>query len=170
MIGPMTKFHACKLCGQPASVHFTQIVGNQITKMDVCESCAQKQGMLELNPLSLMAHLGKHILSEGLKKAMEDVNCAACGCTLEQFKQRGRLGCGVCYEAFQPVLEWMIKDTYGKSVVHKGKIAERSVLERSLVKDLTKLETDLKWAIDSENFEEAARLRDAIKAFKSVNS
>lgn len=166
----MTKSHACKLCGQPASVHLTQIIGNQVTKMDICEDCAQKQGMVELNPLSLMATLGKQILSDSFKKVMNEVSCPECGCTLEQFKQRGRLGCAKCYEAFQPVLEWMVKDNYGKSVLHKGKRAERALSQHILAKDLTKLEEDLKSAVDEERFEEAAKLRDAIKALKVTHS
>ena len=31
----------CDLCSKPATVHLTQIVNNQVHKVDLCEACAQ---------------------------------------------------------------------------------------------------------------------------------
>ena len=35
----------CDLCGKPATVHLTQIIKNQIQKVDLCEDCAQSKGV-----------------------------------------------------------------------------------------------------------------------------
>ena len=165
---PMAKSNPCKLCGKPASVHVTQIIGNQVAKVDVCQVCAQKQGMIDPTSFSLAAALGKQLLVEGLKMVMGQVACSACGCTIEQFKKGGRLGCPACYAAFQPVLEAIVKDSHGNQSQHKGKVATRAMAHSTFTKQLTTLEVELKEAIAEERFEDAARMRDEIQAVKAT--
>jgi len=43
----------CNFCPKPATVHFTQIVNNQVHKVDLCEACAQAKGITDPSGFSL---------------------------------------------------------------------------------------------------------------------
>ena len=43
----------CDLCSKPATVHLTQIVNNQVHKVDLCETCAQAKGVTDPSGFSL---------------------------------------------------------------------------------------------------------------------
>ena len=49
----------CDLCGKPATVHLTQIIKNQIQKVDLCEDCAQSKGVTDPEGFSLADLLSK---------------------------------------------------------------------------------------------------------------
>ncbi len=168
MIEPMAKFNPCKICGKPASIHVTQIMGNQMTKADICQYCAQEKGILTPNGFPSAAALGQQLLllEESLKMIMKQVSCSTCGYKLEAFKKTGNLGCPSCYETFSSVLEFVIKEAQHHTE-HKGKKAARSLQHTDLTRRLSTLESELKQAIQDERFEDAAHMRDEILAVKA---
>lgn len=64
----MSKHTTCYFCGQPATVHLTQIVGNNAQKLDMCEACAQqKAGLFADNAAApLAAFLAKALAGQVL--------------------------------------------------------------------------------------------------------
>ena len=90
------------------------------------------------------------------------LQCGSCGLTPLDFKKHHRLGCPDCYSELasfvMPMLANMQKDQ-----IHHGKAPRRMLARIELQRELSQLETDLAKAIDEERFEEAARLRDALK-------
>jgi protein arginine kinase activator len=154
----------CCVCKEkPASVHLTQISGDKVQKVDLCEDCAKQKGVNDPAAFSIADKL------LGLGAALEieqgsgvDVKCPHCGFTQADFKKSGRLGCSECYKTFAEGLEGLLK-TMHKSTRHAGKIPEALRQSRDAADRLKLLQKSLSKAVEDEQFEEAARLRDEIK-------
>lgn len=160
----------CNICGKnAATVHLTEIIDDNMTELHLCEECAQKKGA------QMESHFGLADLLAGLadigsqftKTEKETkIKCLRCGLTHEDFKKIGRLGCGECYSAFREVLLPLLKRIHG-STQHYGKSptkkAGRVVKSAKTRNELHELKEKLQKAIQIEEFEEAAKLRDKIR-------
>jgi protein arginine kinase activator len=157
----------CTICKEkPATVHLTQIVGDKMQKLDLCEDCAKTKGINDptgfgLADLDLMLGLGA---SQQLEQAAGGVElkCPRCGFTHADFKKSGRLGCPECYATFAEGLAGLLK-TMHKGTRHTGKAPEALRASRENADRLKSLQTKLAKAIKDENYEQAAQLRDQIK-------
>ncbi len=155
----------CDICGKnEATVHLTEIINDQVTKLHLCEGCAKEKGaeMEEHFGLSdLLAGLSD--LGAGLEPEMtESVKCANCGLSYQNFRKTGRLGCSECYEAFKKQLGPILKRIHGTDR-HIGKVPLKSGKVLNEMNVLQELRQRMEKAIQFEEFEEAARLRDEIK-------
>jgi protein arginine kinase activator len=155
----------CCVCKEKnATVHLTQIAGEKMQKVDLCEDCAKQKGVNDQTGFSLADLL----LGLGASQELEqtpggtDAKCAACGFTHADFKKSGRLGCPECYVTFSEGLSGLLK-TMHKGTKHVGKIPEALRTKRDISEQLNLLNKKLAKAIESENFEQAALLRDEIK-------
>ena len=157
--------HVCKKA--EATVHLTQIVENQVKKVDLCEACAKEKGVNDPTGFSLadlLLGLGaSQKMEEATSAAGTDTTCPACGFTQADFKKTGRLGCSECYQVFAEGLEALLKGMH-KGTQHKGKVPAGHKRANASRSRIDKLEADLKQAIAREDFEQAAALRDAIKS------
>lgn len=159
----------CDVCAKnEATVHLTEIVNDKVTKLHLCETCAREKGA-EMEEhfglsdlLSGLADLGSSIES----RAASAVKCPNCKITYQDFKRVGRLGCSECYEAFKNELAPLLRRIHGADR-HVGKVPLRigkTVKDTKLLQDL---KTKMEKAIQTEDFEEAARLRDKINDLES---
>ncbi len=155
----------CDLCSKPATVHLTQIVNNQIHKLDLCEACAAAKGVTDPSGFSLADLLVKPG-ADAPEAGAAQLVCEHCGFTQAEFKKLGRLGCPACYERFRPVLDPVLANMH-KGVTHLGKIPARSLERRGLQERVARLEHDLAIAIRAERYEDAARLRDELTAMRA---
>jgi protein arginine kinase activator len=146
----------------PAKVHLTQIVGDKMQKVDLCEECAKQKGVNDPAGFSLADLLLGLGASQEISTA-EDVKCPNCGFTQADFKKAGRLGCSLCYNTFAEGLEGLLKSMH-KGVKHVGKVPVALRQSRDLSDRLKNLQKKLDKAVTAEDFEEAASLRDEIKA------
>jgi len=156
------------ICKQnPAKVHLTQIVGDKMQKVDLCEECAKNKGVNDPAGFSLAdLLLGLGASQEiGQTSTGEELKCSACGFTQADFKKAGRLGCAQCYLTFAEGLEGLLK-TMHKGTKHAGKVPQALRQSRDLSDRLKSLQKKLDKAIGEEDFETAAELRDEIKATK----
>ncbi|HUA67972.1 MAG TPA: UvrB/UvrC motif-containing protein [Candidatus Saccharimonadales bacterium] len=155
----------CSICKEkPATVHLTQIVGDKMQKLDLCEDCAKAKGVNDPSGFALadlMLGLGASQEIEQAAGGME-LKCARCGFSQADFKKSGRLGCPECYKTFAEALEGLLK-TMHKGTRHEGKVPEALRVTREQSDRLKLLQKKLAKAIEHENFEEAAQLRDEIK-------
>lgn len=155
----------CMFCKQnPAKVHLTQIVGDKMQKVDLCEDCAKQKGVNDPAGFSLADLLLGLGASQEISSG-EDVKCPNCGFTQADFKKAGRLGCSQCYATFAEGLEGLLKSMH-KGVKHVGKVPVALRQSRDLNDRLKNLQKKLDKAVTSEDFEEAASLRDEIKTTK----
>ncbi len=170
----------CDNCGErEAAIHLTQIVNNSVTTLHLCEPCAAEKGVetgasVAKFPLGdFLASLGKTGGGEQAE-AVPDVACAFCGGTLKDFRETGRLGCAQCYSTFEPHLRDLLRRLHGSSQHAGEKYAAQepaagTVEERAATasaREVGELKEQLRRAVESENFELAAELRDKLKVLE----
>ena len=159
----------CMICKtNTAKVHLTQIVGDKMQKVDLCEECAKSKGVNDPAGFSLADLLLGLGASQELAPSAggEEIKCPACGFTQADFKKAGRLGCPHCYATFSEGLEGLLK-TMHKGTKHVGKTPVAFRRARDLTERLKQLEKKLDKAVTAEDFEQAASLRDEIKVTKT---
>ena len=162
----------CCVCKEkPATVHLTQIVGDKMQKLDMCDECAKAKGIND--PASFaMADL---MLGLGASQELDqsaagaELKCLRCGFSQADFKKSGRLGCPDCYKTFAEGLAGLLK-TMHKGTRHIGKAPEALRASRENTDHLKSLQKKLAKAIDSEDYEAAATLRDEIKSVSGVTA
>ncbi|NOY89255.1 MAG: hypothetical protein GXO93_07705 [FCB group bacterium] len=171
----------CQDCGKrEAQVHLTQIVNNEKTTLHLCKECAAARGFhspLENVPFPLaeiLSGLAGNLPSEHTTGPKDELACPSCGMTFTDFTRRGRFGCGDCYRTFRNQLEPIMRKIHGASL-HRGispqsKDKESGVSLAISVKEEERLTQELKKAIESEDFERAAEIRDKLKSLKESSS
>ena len=108
---------------------------------------------------SFLAAMGKG--AEQLPAARTGDTCPRCGATLQDFRETGRLGCADCYRTFETPLRDLLRRVHG-STHHMGeRYAERE--PQAAREQASELREQLRLAVETENFELAAELRDRIR-------
>jgi protein arginine kinase activator len=159
----------CCVCKEkPATVHLTQIVGDKMQKLDLCEECAKAKGVNDTTfaMADMMLGLGASQELESASAGLE-LKCTRCGFSQADFKKSGRLGCPECYRTFAEGLAGLLK-TMHKGTRHVGKAPEALRQSRDNIDRLKTLQKKLAKAIEDENYETAAALRDEIKMLGGV--
>ena len=156
----------CDICHKNnATVHLTEIINERVVEMHICQACAQSKAN-ELNKhLNISGFLGSLADMIGSPSRESPLKCSSCGLSYEEFKKKGRLGCGNCYVAFRKLLLPLLKKVHS-ATQHTGKIPvhiDKKVSRQLKIKDLQKR---LQRAIQLEEYEEAAKLRDQIKGLE----
>ena len=163
----------CDNCGsEGAVVHLTQVVNNEMTTLHLCERCAAEKG-LQTSPSSGSLPLTDFLAKMGsgpdhLDEGQEEQTCSFCGLTGADFREAGRLGCPHCYTTFESHLKGLLRKIHG-STHHVGKVylpPDPSITEKE--KRLEGLRRKLQHAIETEDFERAAELRDEIRSCEPV--
>ena len=156
----------CELCKQSqATVHLTEIVNDQMTELHLCEACANEKGAQVESHFGLaemlagLADLGK---TTEVEEEAAVKTCANCGMTYDDFRRVGRLGCAECYTTYKRSLASLLKRIHG-APHHLGKAPTRLIKAPVAKMELGELKRRLEQAIDMEEFEEAAHLRDRIR-------
>lgn len=155
----------CCICKEkPATVHLTQITGEKMQKVDLCEECAKTKGVNDQTGFSLADLLLGLGASQELEQAVggAEAKCPQCGFSHADFKKSGRLGCAACYQTFSEGLGGLLKSMH-KGTHHVGKVPESLRTRRDLSEQMNNLQAKLAKAIETEDFEQAARFRDEIK-------
>ena len=95
--------------------------------------------------------------------------CPACGGTLQDFRHTGRLGCAQCYTTFESHLRDLLRRLHGSSQ-HVGERYAATTPPAGTpagpARAAGELREQLKRAIEEENFELAAELRDRLKVLE----
>ena len=154
----------CSICKEKeATVHLTEIKGDKLHKVDLCDDCAKQKGVNDsgFSIADLEFGLGASQEIEQASGGVE-LRCPKCGFSQADFKKTGRLGCAECYATFAEGLEGLLK-TMHKGTRHAGKVPHALQQSRELNDRLKLLEKKLIKAITEEDFETAATLRDEIK-------
>jgi protein arginine kinase activator len=153
----------CEVCQtENATVHLTQIISGKMQKIDLCEKCAKEKGVADPAGFSLADMLlGLGAADEIKTNGTEELVCPQCGFTQPDFKKTGRLGCPQCYVTFEEGLSVILKDMH-KGTAHKGKVPSRAAKVQVYQNQLKTLHAELQSAVQSENYEQAAALRDRI--------
>ncbi len=158
----------CQDCNErEATIHLTQVINNQKKVLNLCETCAEIRGFS--NPLKNIPFPLGDFLSSMVEKAqaaasgsLKQIVCDGCGLTFAAFSKTGRFGCGKCYEAFHPQLDDLLRKIHGSNR-HVGRMPAGSPEKMAPIRRELKLKEQLREAVESEDFELAAELRDRLK-------
>jgi protein arginine kinase activator len=154
----------CQECGQPATVHLTEIANGKKKVKHFCPECAEKQELLKQQQLNLTAivqsMIGQHVGAQA--DELSRLTCPSCGIKYMEFKAAGRCGCPLDYQVFrEPLLPLLERIHRGSR--HVGKVPPHALLHAALQTELRDLRQQLRNAVEQEAYEEAARLRDLIR-------
>lgn len=158
----------CQECKRrTATVHVSRVVNGQTEEFHLCEACARERGdfFFVLDPgmalQELLSSLAQPV--QGSVPVPERA-CPECGMDYRTFAKTGRLGCPECYRHFHDQLDPLIRQVQG-SVRHTGARPARA-LTPAAPDEVTRLRAQLAQAVEREAYEEAAALRDRIRALE----
>lgn len=162
----------CDHCKErDAVINLTHVEHDSKVTLHLCEPCAQQKGV-ETGGAVMKTPLGGFLTALGkgsgavLPTPADGLRCSACGSTLRDFRDTGRLGCDQCYVAFDVHLRDLLRRLHGSSQ-HVG---EQYHAPGSGPADprsrLLELKAQLRRAVEGENFELAAELRDRIRVLE----
>ncbi|HEU5303571.1 MAG TPA: UvrB/UvrC motif-containing protein [Gemmatimonadales bacterium] len=163
---------SCEQCHErEAVIHLTQIVNEQVTTLHLCERCAAEKGVespgaVPKTPLgTFLAAMGQE-LSDQTPTPRANEACPHCGGSLQDFRESGRLGCPDCYRSFEVPLRDLLRRLHG-STHHMGeRYAERGSAAPGERQQASELREQLRLAVETENFELAAELRDRLRVME----
>lgn len=154
----------CQLCKQrEATVHFTHIVNQQKVEMYVCAQCAEENSKLKIDINKLLSGF---MGIDNIGVSYKPVICSGCGMSIEEFNRTGKLGCSKCYDVFNDSIQTMLTRIHG-NVRHHGKIPVNVSGRIKKERELESLKSRLQQCIHDEDYEQAAQIRDQIKAIES---
>jgi protein arginine kinase activator len=159
----------CDNCRErDAVVHLTQIVESAVSQRHLCEKCAAEQGVetTVAMPKHPLGDFLQAVQQQSLLAPSESVRCSFCAMSLSEFRTTGRLGCAHCYQTFETNLRELLRRVHGNSR-HVGRhydVPREDVLDRTVM--LVELRDRLRRAVETEQFELAADLRDRIRVLE----
>jgi protein-arginine kinase/protein-arginine kinase activator protein McsA len=158
----------CAQCGEQEAMVFIRRSGGPSEGCDLvlCESCANRRGIsagkggLELNMDDLIG-----VGLDADPAPGKALSCPSCGLELGDLRREGRLGCSTCADAFRDELVRAVgrreQPRRGPRAIAPIPAAVSAAAPPSAARG-ARLNRELESALKAENYEEAARLRDAI--------
>ena len=146
----------------------TQIVNGQVSELALCEACARAKGLFDPQSLTFAEKFFPEEFRNRLDKLVRELTssepesppapsygsmtcCPVCGFMLEDYRRTGHLGCPDCYTVFARELD-------PSAEIDTADMDESPAVQRA------RLKNELQQAIEHEDYERAARLRDQINA------
>jgi len=158
----------CQICNKnEATIHLTEITNGLRTEMHICERCAASQQISIKSQVSVNELLTNLLASqpsddELLGPSGQKASCPCCGFTLSHFTKEAVLGCPYDYEVFEKAFLPLIKKAHDGRTIHCGKVPSRTPPDAKKQIELLNMRQKLNEAIQSEDYEAAAKLRDKI--------
>lgn len=160
----------CQNCGKnEATTHLKRIINGETAETHLCSQCASALGYGSMFP-GLGLNLGD--LFTGFfgdipvsRLSSRVIRCEKCGCSFDDIAKSGKIGCADCYKTFYDKLQPSLARIHGKTE-HQGKFPMGAGEEVKHAHKLAELKEELGRAIDEQNFEKAAQLRDEIRAME----
>ena len=161
----------CEDCGvRPAKFHLMTIINGDRVERNLCPACmAKQQKQIPGIDFSNLAGILNSILEnkkdeDQARQEAEYVDCACeqCGMTYAEFQKCGMLGCANCYQAFKTPLTALLQRVHGNTQ-HAGRVPGGVHSGTSIRMNIDRLKQKLQRAIADEEYEQAAKLRDAIR-------
>ena len=171
----------CQRCQKAqATVHIDEVkafhgpgaAGNDVEQHHLCEECAQDAQLPQVPvPQKTMDEVWK-LLQKSARNAQKKRNaqeiptCGCCGMTLEQLRRKGRVGCEGCYSTFSQYLSGLLERMHG-SVEHVGRTPGVDAATADRERAIESAQCELDRAVEAEDFERAAELRDRLQKLAS---
>jgi protein arginine kinase activator len=161
----------CDDCNEKeATIRLTTIVNGEKVEKNLCASCMAKIKQ-QFPTLELWGFAG--LLSGFLEAAkaekpepLPDITCGRCQTDYKDFVKNGVLGCAQCYQSFHEPLETLLKSIHGQTR-HTGRIPGSPPSSLPMKLSIDRMKQQLAQAIAAEEYENAAVLRDQIRAMSA---
>ncbi|HYW84264.1 MAG TPA: UvrB/UvrC motif-containing protein [Spirochaetia bacterium] len=160
----------CEICGlKDAVIHIRQIQKDLVHELHICEECAQEKGLIREEDSELpIANLLSGLLEGKDVTGAADVKevCPRCGLKASEFRKQGKLGCPECFQAFEKDVRAIVSQMAARPR-HTGKLPRTLVVEHAAAAEGEGLREELREAVEQEDYELAAQLRDRLREMES---
>ena len=171
----------CQKCQKnEVTTHIKRVINGELEEYKLCGECAKEMGYgnLFMDFSTSFADDFNSLFGSFFENALpartQATRCENCGSSYTDIQRTGMMGCADCYKLFESELMPTIRKLHGNtSHCGKNSAAFRAEgREKSLekteepVNKLDKLHSQLNRAIENQQFEMAAELRDKIKAME----
>lgn len=176
----------CQKCHKKtASIFISSIINGQETRIYLCDDCAKDYPLFDFDfqdLFSIKDVMDKLKIDENnsidkrkenlleIENNSEDKNitCPNCYNTYDEYRETGKLGCSRCYEIFEKQLKCIFKNIYGYKE-YIGKSPKKDGGQICISKEIRILKEDLNRAIEQEEYEKAADIRDKINELEKCS-
>ena len=168
----------CQKCKNKSAVfYYEQNVNGKKSECALCADCAaewKKSHHIDDDPFgtgtaaplsSGIDALFGSLFGGGVPSSYRGKQCPLCRSTFDDLRRSGKVGCATCYETFENELRPTLRSIHGTQT-HAGHAPHGIAAKDSRKKKLEGLRAALEKAITAEEFEDAARLRDEIRAIE----
>ena len=157
----------CQQCKkQTATVHLTDLLKGEKRERHFCEECATTEGVTVKQHVNINEVLNKFLASQSEVQAQSKTQCPECGMTFAEFRSQGLLGCPHDYDEFGEALAGVIERAQEGYTHHTGKTPGQAVELDPAQRERRRLQRELREAVEGEDYERAARLRDQLEELK----
>ena len=163
----------CDLCDAEAMVHEVVVRDGKRIERHLCEYHARELGIIQTQSHSSVSGLVQSfVLSKSgatQQRQAAKTTCASCGLSFAEFRKEGLLGCPDCYKSFENKLGPLLERAHDGGDHHAGKVPRRAGSSMERQARLAAMRRELQAAIDHEEYERAARIRDEIAGVESAD-
>ncbi len=164
----------CQNCQKTeATTHIKRIINGETAEHHLCKNCAYELGFSDsFSDFGInISELFSSFLGDFSVKSLSNrvLRCEKCGSAFDDIARSGKIGCADCYAIFYDKLLPSIQRIHGKTK-HEGKIAKSAGNELRLEREISDMRAQLNQAIDEQNFELAASLRDKIREMEAAGN
>ncbi|EAC6121997.1 excinuclease [Listeria monocytogenes] len=165
----------CQRCGENKAVIALQQLNEagKVESLYLCEDCATEKALSSEKDLVKAMDTFSEVALDFLtllqkeENAQKEVVCGNCHLSFEEFLQTNRVGCSECYEAFEEQLVPIIGRVQNGYKNHVGKVPAEVERAEGVQNEIRRLQEKLAQLVKNEEFEEAAVVRDEIKALRA---
>ncbi|MEG0741831.1 MAG: UvrB/UvrC motif-containing protein [Clostridia bacterium] len=159
----------CEECKKnQATVSITVTTGDETTTRHLCPECMQRME-LSLAHGDIQSFLSSILSILSSQKSEPSLTCSVCGLSYDEFERTGKLGCAQCYRDFAEQLKPLLQRIHGRTQ-HAGRkpanqpAPSAELAGNQLEQHMEELRQKMDEAVASENFEDAAKYRDELRA------
>ena len=171
----------CETCKKrTATVFYNENINGKTRSYSLCGECAAKlreRGELQditsmvgsfADPFSALHDdlFGGFFGIPATKAVSAEKKCPNCGCSYADIAEGGKVGCPNCYTVFRDELSRTLRSIHG-TTAHTGAVPSRHRAKQERAQQLLKLKQELSGAVEREDYERAAQLRDEIRKLQN---
>jgi protein arginine kinase activator len=161
----------CQKCHKSlATVRYAEVIDGKVTDLNVCPDCLSRlQHGASGFELAGSAPTPRRLpMSREAQEAVAPaLVCRSCGTELQRVLRANRVGCRLCYDTFADALEPVLRGVHG-AMRHRGKVPHVDDRREQVRAQLQTKRALLRSILKMEKYEEAATLRDEIKALEEA--
>lgn len=161
----------CPKCGNKlATIRYAEVVDGKVTERYLCPDCIAKYqkeagagfALADDTPTTADRPSAERLVNEAVRAQRA---CPSCGTPLTTVVDDGMVGCRTCFDHFGKEIDSILEGLH-RGMQHKGKVSKLDNTRARTRADLQNKRQLLRTMLKAENYEEAARLRDEIRALE----